>query len=72
MRYKPTKKDKDGKIQQKGEPWKLLGSTEMQKDNLNPDFAQSVRVPYFFEKHQYVKFVIVDGDSSKVIGKVKT
>ena len=48
----------------------------MIKDNLNPDFEQSFIIQYFFEKHQYVKFEVQDGNNvsgnNKLIGIVET
>lgn len=35
----------------------------MIKDNLNPDFEKSFIVNYYFEKHQYIKFEVVDGNN---------
>lgn len=75
LRNKTTVRNKDGSLKTKGEPWTLVGSTELQKENLNPDFTKSITVPFFFEKHQYLKFVVVDGDNNnkeKIIGRVKT
>jgi Ca2+-dependent lipid-binding protein len=55
-----------------GEIWKQIGKTEMIKDNLNPLFETSFFINYFFEKHQYLKFEVLDGDNmsgkSKIIG----
>jgi len=41
----------------------LRGQTEVIKDNLNPDFTTKISLPYFFEKTQLLKFVMVDVDS---------
>jgi Ca2+-dependent lipid-binding protein len=58
------------------QPWKQFGRTEMIKDNLNPDFEQSFIIQYFFEKHQYVKFEVQDGNNvsgnNSLIGSVET
>jgi len=57
-------------------PWKQFGKTEMIKDNLNPDFEQSFIIQYFFEKHQYIKFEVQDGNNvsgnTSLIGIVET
>mmetsp|Transcript_5817 Transcript_5817/g.8144 ORF Transcript_5817/g.8144 Transcript_5817/m.8144 type:complete len:557 (-) Transcript_5817:49-1719(-) len=42
--------------------WIEAGKTEMINDNLNPKFAQSVVVDYYFEEVQNIKFVVVDVD----------
>ena len=33
-----------------GNSWKLLGETEVIKNNLNPDFTKKITINYFFEK----------------------
>lgn len=48
---------------------KELGKTEMIKDNLNPKFATSVVVDYYFEEVQQLRFTVVDVD--KPNGKLK-
>ncbi len=53
----------------------IKGQTEMQNNQLNPDFSTSITVDYFFEKTQKLKFVMLDGDSkttSEEIGVVET
>ena len=59
-----------------GEVWNQIGKTEMIKDNLNPLFQTSFFINYFFEKHQYLKFEVLDGDNmsgkSKIIGSTQT
>jgi hypothetical protein len=55
--------------------WVLKGKTEMQNNQLNPDFTTSITIDYFFEKTQKLKFVMEDGDtstSSEEIGVVET
>eukprot|EP00027_Filamoeba_sp_ATCC50430_P000378 CAMPEP_0168556542 /NCGR_PEP_ID=MMETSP0413-20121227/8939_1 /TAXON_ID=136452 /ORGANISM="Filamoeba nolandi, Strain NC-AS-23-1" /LENGTH=553 /DNA_ID=CAMNT_0008587497 /DNA_START=38 /DNA_END=1699 /DNA_ORIENTATION=+ len=42
--------------------WTEIGKTEQIQDNLNPKFAQSVVVDYYFEEVQNMKFVVVDVD----------
>jgi hypothetical protein len=45
------------------------------KDNLNPDFKTTFSLFYTFEHHQYLKFEVVDQDSStswEEIGSVET
>lgn len=44
--------------------WTQVGQTEQLKDNLNPDFHKSFLVGYYFEKHQPIKFDVMDGDNS--------
>ena len=48
----------------------------MIKDNLNPDFEKSFIIEYYFERHQYIKFEVQDGNNasgnSELIGIVET
>lgn len=41
-----------------------IGRTEVVKNNLNPDFAKCVKVDYYFEEQQKLKFDVYDSDSS--------
>ncbi len=55
--------------------WVLKGQTEMQNNQLNPDFRNNITLDYYFEKSQKLKFVMEDGDSkttSEEIGVVET
>jgi hypothetical protein len=36
----------------------------MLKDNLNPDFERSFIITYYFERHQPLRFEVMDGDNS--------
>ncbi len=45
------------------EVWKEIGKTEMVKDDQNPTFKTSFIITYYFEKHQYLKFEVIDGDN---------
>eukprot|EP00347_Sterkiella_histriomuscorum_P004805 403359029 len=42
--------------------WKILGQTEVAKNNLNPDFVKAFEMFYQFERHQYLRFVVQDSD----------
>ena len=48
----------------------------MMKNNLNPDFEKSFILSYYFERHQYIKFEIIDGDNAlgghDMIGSAET
>ncbi|CAB4012113.1 copine-3-like isoform X1 [Paramuricea clavata] len=48
-----------------GNQWVEVGRTEQIKDNLNPNFAQSVTVDYHFEELQKLKFSVYDIDDPK-------
>mmetsp|Transcript_60584 Transcript_60584/g.69133 ORF Transcript_60584/g.69133 Transcript_60584/m.69133 type:complete len:296 (+) Transcript_60584:1486-2373(+) len=48
---------------QKNGPWQEIGRTEQIKDNLNPVFATSLVIDYFFEVMTYLKFRVLDIDS---------
>ena len=45
-----------------GDRWTSLGKTEVKNNNLNPDFAKSFNLKYYFEKIQKLKFVMWDHD----------
>ena len=54
-------------------PWNKVHNTELMKENLNPDFEKSIVMDYFFEKHQLIKFEVMDGDGEeKLIGSAET
>ena len=40
------------------------GQTEQINNNLNPDFRTSLKMAYWFEKKQELKFVFIDGDGA--------
>jgi len=42
--------------------WILLGTTEIIRNNLNPVFSETLRLDYFFETVQSLKFIVVDID----------
>ena len=54
--------------------WVKTGETEMIKDNLNPDFQRSFEINYSFEKHQRLRFIVLDVDitESDFIGEFET
>lgn len=56
--------------------WTLFGRTEEMKDNLNPDFEKSFIIGYYFEKHQPLRFEVMDGDNRggklQMIGAAET
>jgi Ca2+-dependent lipid-binding protein len=55
--------------------WKLVGKTETINNNLNPDFATSIQLGYYFEKLQKLKFVMMDSDEhtdDDLIGEFET
>jgi hypothetical protein len=43
--------------------WVQIGQTEEILNNLNPDFQKSFLISYFFEKHQPLRFEVMDGDN---------
>lgn len=47
--------------------WKSLGSTETLKNNVNPTWTKLVKARYYFERHQPLRFVIVDVDNFKTL-----
>jgi len=55
--------------------WKLFGTTETKKDDLNPNFEKTFLVDFIFEIQQPVMFEVVDIDSSTtfdMLGTVET
>lgn len=42
--------------------WQTMGQTEQVRNSLNPDFKTAFTVPYFFEKVQEFKFIMIDDD----------
>jgi len=56
-----------------------VGKTETIKNNLNPVFDTNIVCDFFFEKHQKMIFMVLDGDGREedasdddIIGKVET
>ena len=45
--------------------WTLIGQTEVCKESLNPDWAESFLVDYYFEKNQEIRFEVYDDDGGK-------
>ena len=55
--------------------WKIIGETEVIDDNLNPDFVKTIKLPFYFEKTQKIKFEVWDKDSEidfEFVGSVET
>ena len=55
--------------------WYKFDHTETRDDDLNPDFAKSFTFNYYFEKHQPLKFEVIDDDGDlnhDLIGQVET
>lgn len=48
----------------KPKPQKLIKTTEVVKNNLNPDFETSLKVEYFFERNQQFRVEVVDCDDA--------
>ena len=44
--------------------WEAVGQTEVAKNNLNPDW-KPIRMKFFFEKTQKLKFEVFDSDKNK-------
>lgn len=61
-------------LNEKSRKWLRFGETEVQKDNLNPDFKTFFTVDYSFEKHQKLRFLVLDKDitDSEEIGYFET
>lgn len=55
--------------------WILAGKTEVITDNLNPTFEKYFTVAYTFEKHQKMRFEVLDIDiagTTEFIGYIET
>lgn len=55
--------------------WVKIGVTERIDNNLNPDFKNQIQATYSFERHQKIKFEVVDDDGNNefdMIGTVET
>lgn len=54
--------------------WTKLASTEQLNDNLNPNFQTPVTAYYYFERHQPIRFEVLDSDGKKfeLIGDCET
>lgn len=55
--------------------WSKTDCTEVMPNNLNPDFQKSFILYYYFEKHQPLKFKVLDHDGGNTfnnIGSVET
>lgn len=55
-------------------PWIKIGQTEIICDDSSPHFMTKIMFNYFFEKKQYIKFEVYDGDifTSDLIGSYET
>ena len=45
--------------------WTYVGKTEIVKESLNPDWAKSFVIDYYFEKNQEIRFEVYDEDDSR-------
>jgi len=48
--------------EQRGSEWKFIGSTEKLKNNLDPNFQVAIKLDYYFEYFQNLRFVAMDID----------
>lgn len=63
-------------MKDKNSNWKLVGKTERINNNLNPDFTTFIECDYFFEKEQFLRFMVYDIDNEQggkdFVGKNET
>lgn len=55
--------------------WIFRAQTEIMKRNLNPNFETGLIIPFYFEKAQRLKFVLLDAnrrDGDNEIGSIET
>lgn len=45
--------------------WKVIGKTEVIENSTSPSWAKRVKVGFYFEQHQPIKFEIIDVDNKK-------
>jgi hypothetical protein len=46
---------------------RVLGKTEVVRDNLDPEFLTSITLDYFFERTQQLLFRVYDSDSKTAV-----
>lgn len=59
----------------KGSKWARVDQTEVIDNNLNPDYKKSFIMYFYFEKHQPLKFKVLDVDRGHTfnnIGSIET
>ena len=77
-RYSGSKTDPYVKAyirEEKKPDWQFIGQTEIQQNNLNPDFLHPFNLSYYFEKSQLLKFEVLDYESaakSEIVGEFET
>ena len=59
--FSPTQ---HSKLQQNRNNGVLIGQTEVIKNSLNPIFSTSIKMDYYFEREQRLRFLLIDIDSS--------
>lgn len=47
--------------------WIVVGTTEVVENSLAPNWAKRVQIPFHFEQHQVIRFVIIDVDNKKTL-----
>jgi hypothetical protein len=52
--------------------WVKIGVTERIDNNLNPDFKNQIQATYSFERHQKIKFEVVDDDGNNEFDMIST
>jgi Ca2+-dependent lipid-binding protein len=65
-----SKQSKDG-----AHKWIKVDQTEVMDNNLNPDYEKSFILYYYFEKHQPLKFKVMDfekGNTYSNVGSCET
>ena len=52
--------------------WTKTEQTEVVSNNLNPDFMKSFILYYYFERHQSLKFKVLDHDGGNTYNNIGT
>jgi len=52
--------------------WVKTDQTEVVQNNLNPDFLKSFIIYYYFERHQPLKFKVLDHDGGNTYNNIGT
>ena len=48
----------------KNDQWEYIGVTETQQDTLDPDFIESFKINYYFNRTQFLRFEVFDKDTN--------
>ena len=67
-------REDNGKEDVADSDWNLLGQTETQQNVLNPQFTDTIKLNYYFQRKQIVKFECYNADAGgaeELVGKAE-